>query len=87
MLSRGGGNSGGSSTYQSIARGLTTVEVDYLNGEIVLLGKLNNVATPMNEAVRRLANTTAREGKQPGCYTPADVQQLADKLAGAVPAR
>ena len=87
VLTRGGGNSGGSSTYQSIARGLTTVEVDYLNGEVVLLARQYGVPAPMNEAVRRLANEIAREGKQPGAYTPADVQQLADKLAGAVPAR
>jgi 2-dehydropantoate 2-reductase len=38
----------GSSTWQSLARGADTTEVDWLNGEIVLLGRLHGVPTPVN---------------------------------------
>src|SRR5262249_12900429 len=46
----------GSSTWQSLARGTGHVEADYLNGEIVLLGRLHGVPTPVNETLRQLAN-------------------------------
>jgi 2-dehydropantoate 2-reductase len=52
---------GGGSTWQSFARGARAVEADYLNGEIVLLGRRFGVATPVNEGVRALANRMARE--------------------------
>jgi 2-dehydropantoate 2-reductase len=38
------------STLQSIKRG-TTTEVDYLNGEIVNLGKKNGIPTPVNSLI------------------------------------
>lgn len=47
---------GGGSTWQSLARGTGSVEVDYLNGEIVLLGRLHGVPTPYNRAVQQLLN-------------------------------
>lgn len=46
-----GGSRGGSSTWQSLARGTGSIEVDYLNGEIGLLGRLHGVPTPVNDAV------------------------------------
>lgn len=49
-LSRPGG-----STWQSLARGTGDVETDYLTGEIVLLGRLHGVPTPVNEVLQRLA--------------------------------
>jgi 2-dehydropantoate 2-reductase len=73
---------GGGSSWQSIARGTGSVETDYLNGEIVLLGRLHGVPAPVNEAVRRLANRVARERLQPGAITPEQVRQLAASLAG-----
>ncbi|HEY8626557.1 MAG TPA: 2-dehydropantoate 2-reductase N-terminal domain-containing protein, partial [Solirubrobacteraceae bacterium] len=45
----------GSSTWQSLARGVGAVETDYLNGEIVLLGRLHAVPTPVNARLCRLA--------------------------------
>src|SRR2546428_370157 len=42
------------------------IETDYLNGEIVLLGRLHGVPTPVNEALQRLANRMAAEGRAPG---------------------
>ena len=38
----------GGSSWQSLARGVGTIETDYLNGEIVLLGRLHGVPTPAN---------------------------------------
>ena len=56
----------GSSTWQSLARGQTQVETDYLNGEIVLLGRLHGVPTPANVYMQHLLVRMARAGMQPG---------------------
>jgi 2-dehydropantoate 2-reductase len=65
---------GGGSTWQSLARGTGRVEADHLNGEIVLLGRLHGVATPVNEAFQRLANELARSGAAPGSMDVAEVE-------------
>lgn len=70
MLSMAGVHRGGGSTWQSLARGTGSVEADYLNGEIVLLGRLHGVPTPANETARRLVERCAREGTPPGSLTP-----------------
>jgi 2-dehydropantoate 2-reductase len=54
-----------SSTWQSLQRGTGRIEVDYLNGEVVLLGRLYGVPTPVNAEVQRLANRIARDGADP----------------------
>ena len=64
----------GSSSRQSLVRGTGTIETDYLNGEIVLLGRLHGVATPINEALQRLAAQAAREEWPPGAMTAAEVE-------------
>jgi 2-dehydropantoate 2-reductase len=63
----------GGSSWQSLARGLPTVETDYLTGEIVLLGRLHGVPTPVNELLQRLANRMAAEGRPPGSVAAEDV--------------
>ncbi|GAA3211760.1 ketopantoate reductase family protein [Dactylosporangium siamense] len=65
-------NRAGGSSWQSLARGAGTVEADYLNGEIVLLGRLHGVPTPANETARRLVQRAVREGRTPGSLTPAE---------------
>ena len=65
----GNSRSGGSS-WQSLARATGTVEADYLNGEIVLLGRLHGVPTPANETARRLVVEAARTAAGPGSLTP-----------------
>jgi 2-dehydropantoate 2-reductase len=55
----------GGSSWQSLARGTGSVEADYLNGEIVLLGRLHGVPAPDNERIRRLANQYAQEHRRP----------------------
>jgi 2-dehydropantoate 2-reductase len=62
----------GGSTYQSLVRGLP-VEVDYLNGEIVLLGRLHDVPTPVNELLQQATHRAAAEGTEPGSVPAADL--------------
>lgn len=76
----------GSSSWQSLARGAGSIEVDYLNGEVVLLGRLHGVPTPANELLRQLANTMAREKRAPGTMTLAEVDSLAAAAGITLPA-
>lgn len=56
----------GGSSSQSLARGLGSIETDYINGEIVWLGRSHGVATPVNEAIVGVANALAlRRGSGP----------------------
>ncbi|MPZ50288.1 MAG: ketopantoate reductase family protein [Dehalococcoidia bacterium] len=71
---------GGSSGWQSVMRGTGSIEADFLNGEIVLLGRLHGVPAPYNEAVRRSANRVARERLTPGACTPEEIHALAKQL-------
>jgi 2-dehydropantoate 2-reductase len=48
-----------SSSWQSLQRGTGRIEADYLNGEVVLLGRLYGVPTPVNAAIQRLAGRIA----------------------------
>ena len=68
----------GSSGRQSLARQAGAIETDYLNGEIVLLGRLHGVPTPVNELLRRLANQWARERRAPASLPPEEVLALLD---------
>lgn len=56
----------GGSTWQSVQRGQGQVETDYLNGEIVLLGRLHGVETPMNERIQVAMAAFVRAGSAPG---------------------
>jgi len=67
---------GGGSSWQSLTRGTGSIEADYLNGEIVLLGREVSVPTPVNEVLQRLANQAARERRAPGSVTAKEVLAL-----------
>lgn len=70
-----GARRGGSSTWQSLARG-GSVEGDFLYGEIVLLARLHGVPAPLNEAVQaRLAMMAAQRGK-PRSLPMSDIADL-----------
>jgi 2-dehydropantoate 2-reductase len=56
---------GGGSSWQSLARQTRSIETDYLNGEIVMLGRAHGVATPANALMQRVANEQARMGAPP----------------------
>lgn len=73
----------GPSAWQSLQRGTGTIETDFINGEIVLLGRLHGVPTPANALLQRLAKQCAREHRPPGSMTPEAILALLD---GAAPA-
>lgn len=66
------------SSWQSLARGAGTIEADYLNGEISLLGRLHGVPTPANDRMQHLANRFAAERRRPGAIS---VDELDAQLA------
>jgi 2-dehydropantoate 2-reductase len=66
----------GNSSWQSLARTTGHIESDYLNGEVVLLGRLVGVPTPLNAAIQRIANRAAAEGREPGCLSPGELRRL-----------
>jgi 2-dehydropantoate 2-reductase len=66
---------GGGSSWQSLARGSGTIEAGYLNGEIVLLGRLHGFPTPVNDTLQRLASSWAAERRPPGTMAPAKFER------------
>ena len=56
----------GGSSWQSLTRGTGSIEADFLNGEIVLLGREHGVPTPLNEVLQRLANRPPGTAGPPG---------------------
>ncbi|HTE85922.1 MAG TPA: ketopantoate reductase C-terminal domain-containing protein, partial [Dehalococcoidia bacterium] len=73
-----GSTRGGTSTWQSLMRGRTSIEVDYLNGEIVLLGALYGVPTPCNATIRRLSQQLAVRGEPVGHYKAGEIAAMLD---------
>jgi 2-dehydropantoate 2-reductase len=71
----------GGSVWQSVARRVGSVESDYLNGEIVLQGRLHGVPTPYNEAVRQLTNGLSRSHGTPASVPVATVERLVEAIA------
>lgn len=65
---------GGGSSWQSLARGTGSIEADYLNGEIVLLGRVHGVATPVNAVLQHIAADMARRNAEPGSLPVAEVE-------------
>jgi 2-dehydropantoate 2-reductase len=66
----------GGSTWQSLARGAGSTEVDHLNGEIVLLGRLHGVPTPVNAAVQLAVRRAARERIGAGEFPLAALEEV-----------
>lgn len=63
----------GGSSRQSLARHAGSIETEYLNGEIVLLGRLHGVPTPLNAALCRLSEELLDRGAGAGGLSPADL--------------
>ena len=82
MLPIGGSPWAGGSSWQSLARGTGTIETDFLNGEIALLGRLHGVPAPVNAFLQRRAVAAARTGARPGDVTPEEL--LAELASVAV---
>ncbi|GEL24470.1 2-dehydropantoate 2-reductase [Pseudonocardia sulfidoxydans NBRC 16205] len=66
---------GGSSTWQSLARG-GSAEGDYLYGEIVLLARMNGLRAPLNEAVQARLATMAQRHQRPRSLPMSDIADL-----------
>jgi 2-dehydropantoate 2-reductase len=69
----------GGSSWQSLQRRTHSIEADYLNGEIVLLGRLHGVPTPVNGLLQRVANEMARDGTPPGAMSPEDFMRVLEE--------
>jgi 2-dehydropantoate 2-reductase len=66
------------SSWQSLVRGVGSIEADYFNGEIALLGRLHGVPTPANDMLQHLADRFAAERRPPGALT---ADELEERLA------
>jgi 2-dehydropantoate 2-reductase len=66
----------GSSSAQSLARGTGSIETDYLNGEIVLLGRLHGVATPVNAGLCRLGRLLVNEKRPAGSVSLSEIESI-----------
>jgi 2-dehydropantoate 2-reductase len=64
----------GSSSAQSLLRGTGSIETDYLNGEIVLLGRLHGVPAPVNRFLCDLGRRLVVEGVEPGSLSPDELE-------------
>jgi len=71
------------SSWQSLQRGLGSIEADFLNGEIVRLGRIHGVPTPYNEVLQEIANAMAAHHEKPGKYTAQDLEHLAERRAAS----
>ncbi|MDR3475372.1 MAG: 2-dehydropantoate 2-reductase N-terminal domain-containing protein [Devosia sp.] len=65
----------GSSTAQSLVRHTGSIETDYLNGEIVLLGRLHDVPTPVNAYFSSLAQRMLGEKLKPQSISPGEAER------------
>ena len=68
----------GGSSWQSLRRSTGDIETDYLNGEIVLLGRIHGVPTPANELLQRLARERAVTHDAPGATPAAAILERLD---------
>jgi 2-dehydropantoate 2-reductase len=59
----------GGSTWQSLAKGASTIETDFFNGEIVMLGRLHGQRAPANEFLQNYATRMLHERQRPGSVT------------------
>jgi len=76
---------GQQSTWQSLARG-SSHEVDFLNGEVALLGRLHGVPTPFNAAIQQTVGRLAQPGRMApdgGLGHVDELWQAAARLASA----
>ena len=78
-----GSRRGGGSSWQSLARNTGSIETDYLNGEITLLGRQHNIPTPTPTALQRISALLSREGAAPGSMRLTDIEHEIAAVEGA----
>jgi 2-dehydropantoate 2-reductase len=69
----------GSSLWQSLHRRTGTIEVDYLNGEIVMLGRVHDMPTPVNALLRRVGRELAAGARPPGSMSADELRALVER--------
>jgi 2-dehydropantoate 2-reductase len=69
------------SSWQSLMRRQGSIETDYLNGEIVLLGRKHGIPTPFNAVLQRVASEMAVARELPGKYSVEELFAMAESLA------
>ena len=74
----------GSSTWQGIMRGSAGTETDYLNGEVVTLGRLHGIPTPANEVVALYVDRMAREKQAPGSVSADELRSEIARRAASI---
>ncbi len=76
-----GQDRGGGSSWQSLVRGTGNIETDFLNGEIVLLGRLHGVATPANRVLQHQANALAARKGAARSVPLADLRRMIEQAS------
>lgn len=71
----------GSSSVQSLLRGTGSIETNFLNGEIVLLGRQHGIPTPINEIFVSISQEMVRDKSAPGSFPVAEVER---RVAAAI---
>jgi 2-dehydropantoate 2-reductase len=66
----------GGSSWQSLARGVGTIEAEQLNGDVVQLGAFVQIDTPYNKLLWRLATEMAENNEPPGKFSADDLMAM-----------
>jgi len=74
----------GGSSWQSLVKGSSDVETAHLNGEIMMLGKVTGVSTPVNRLLHRLVRDHSHLGLPAGGMSTSEIRELAAQAAGGV---
>ena len=72
----------GGSTWQSISRGTGNIETDFLNGEVVQLGRLHGIPTPVNELCQALIRRMLRESLPVGHFSVEEIRGMVAAARG-----
>jgi 2-dehydropantoate 2-reductase len=65
-----------SSMWQDLVLGRHSGEAEFLNGEIVALGKKLGIGTPCNTTLLNIVNRMFDEGQKPGIHSPSELHDL-----------
>lgn len=72
------------SMWQDLELGRQSNEAQYLNGEIVELGRRTGLKTPYNSTLLEIIDRMAARRLRPGLYSPAELARLIAERAGQV---
>lgn len=70
----------GGSMWQSLGRGVGSIEADYLNGEVVRIARAVGSVAPVNATVQRLCAAFAAERRAPASMTEDDLTDLLERV-------